>query len=50
MTMGLDRGRVILVKICHRVQPSSRAASSSAMGMVSKKPLVIWKPRAAPPE
>ena len=50
MMMGFESGSVILVKICHRVQPSSRAASSSSLGIVSKKPLMIWKPSAAPPE
>ena len=41
MTIGFDKGRVILVKICQRVHPSIKAASSMAMGIVSKKPLAI---------
>ena len=50
MMMGLLRGSVIFVKICHLVHPSRSAASSTAMGMVSKNPLAIWKERPAPPE
>ena len=45
MTIGLDSGMVILVKICHCVAPSMIAASSMALGIVSKKPFEIWKPR-----
>jgi hypothetical protein len=48
--IGLDKGSVILVKTCQCVQPSIMAASSIEMGIVSKKPLAIWKESAAPPE
>ena len=48
--IGLLKGSVILLKICHLVQPSSSAASSMAVGMVSKKPFAIWKDKPAPPE
>ena len=50
MMIGFESGSVILVKICQRVQPSIRAASSISLGIVSKKPLMIWKPSSAPPE
>ena len=48
--IGLLSGRVILLKICHLVQPSNSAASSIAVGIVSKNPFAIWKVRPAPPE
>ena len=50
MTIGLLRGSVIFVKICHLVHPSRRAASSTANGTVSKNPFAIWKLKPAPPE
>ena len=50
MMMGLLSGSVILLKICHLVQPSRSAASSIAIGRVSKKPFAIWKLSPAPPE
>ena len=39
MTMGLLRGMVIFQKIWDLVAPSMKAASSSDLGTVSKKPL-----------
>ena len=41
MMMGLLNGSVTFVKICHLVHPSSSAASSMAMGIVSKNPFAI---------
>ena len=47
---GFERGIVILVNTSHLVAQSIIAASSRALGTVSKKPFAIYKPSPEPAE